>query len=192
MTDQTDRPTDTGLPPPPEYLSVHVTDEHTNWDKIKTVILDYEWWYISYAEHGTNGSNPHFHVLLPGPGSARESGSEREKQRERKRERESQRERARARARLAHVHTHTHTHTHTNTHKRTQNTQTHSGGGRYAILAVELFGYRSPDFRNFHESIFSMWQVLGRPCCVVCSCSHVYCVVRSISLSRVVMTRCHD
>ena len=30
---------------------------------------------------------------------------------------------------------------------------------RYAIIAVELFGFRSPDFRNFTEAIFSMWQV---------------------------------
>ena len=29
----------------------------------------------------------------------------------------------------------------------------------YAILAVELYGLRSPDFRNFHEAIFSMYQV---------------------------------
>eukprot|EP00802_Teleaulax_amphioxeia_P006006 Tamp_06010.p1 GENE.Tamp_06010~~Tamp_06010.p1 ORF type:complete len:718 (-),score=178.14 Tamp_06010:564-2717(-) len=29
----------------------------------------------------------------------------------------------------------------------------------YSIIAVELFGFRSPDFRNFHEAIFSMWQV---------------------------------
>lgn len=29
----------------------------------------------------------------------------------------------------------------------------------YSILAVELFGKRSPDFRNFHEAIFSMYQV---------------------------------
>ena len=67
MTDPTDRPTDTDRPPPTEYLSVRVTDAHTNWDKIKNVILDYEW-YISYAEHGTSGTNPHFHVLLPGDG----------------------------------------------------------------------------------------------------------------------------
>jgi len=67
MTDQTDRPTDPDRPPPTEYLSVRVTDAHTNWDKIKNVILDYEW-YISYAEHGTSGTNPHFHVLLPGFG----------------------------------------------------------------------------------------------------------------------------
>jgi len=29
----------------------------------------------------------------------------------------------------------------------------------YGILAVSLFGHRSPDFRNFHEAVFSMWQV---------------------------------
>jgi len=66
MTDPpTDRPTPT--PPPTEYLSIRITDAHTNWSKIKIVILDYEW-YISYAEHGTSGTNPHFHVLLPGSG----------------------------------------------------------------------------------------------------------------------------
>ena len=62
LHDRPDRPTDNDRPPPTEYLCVRVTDEHTNWDKIKSVILDYEW-YISYGEYGTSGSNPH---LLPG------------------------------------------------------------------------------------------------------------------------------
>ena len=127
MTDQTDRPTDTGLPPPPEYLSVHVTDEHTNWDKIKTVILDYEWWYISYAEHGTNGSNPHFHVLLPGTGQRkRVRERERETKRKKEGERESERESARARAPCACAHTHTHTHTHIQTHTNAHKTHKHT------------------------------------------------------------------
>ena len=38
----------------------------------------------------------------------------------------------------------------------------------YAILAVELFGFRSPDFLNFTAAIFSMYQVAV--CCSVWQC----------------------
>ena len=42
-----------------------VTTAHANWDKIEKCLED-EKWYISYAENGSDGGNPHFHVLLPG------------------------------------------------------------------------------------------------------------------------------
>lgn len=51
--------------PPQTYVTLRVTTPHENWDKVEKCIDD-EKWYISYAENGSDGGNPHFHVLLPG------------------------------------------------------------------------------------------------------------------------------
>ena len=67
MTNQTNQPTAPPTPPD-EYLSVRITAPHDEWDKICTGGRFSESWYISWAEHGKSGSNPHFHVLLPGSG----------------------------------------------------------------------------------------------------------------------------
>jgi hypothetical protein len=50
-------------------LSIRVSAEHSQWDDIFTKCLFDASWYISWAEHGKSGSNPHFHVLLPGTGT---------------------------------------------------------------------------------------------------------------------------
>jgi hypothetical protein len=50
-------------------LSIRVSAEHSQWDDICTKCRFDESWYISWAEHGKAGTNPHFHVLLPGSGT---------------------------------------------------------------------------------------------------------------------------
>jgi hypothetical protein len=55
--------------PPNEYLSVRITAEKTQWDDICTKCKFNESWYISWAENGKDGTNPHFHVLMPGSGT---------------------------------------------------------------------------------------------------------------------------
>lgn len=51
--------------PPEKYVSLRVTIPHDQWDVIEQKIEDFEW-YISYPHLGKNGTNPHFHVFLPG------------------------------------------------------------------------------------------------------------------------------
>lgn len=58
----------TNQPPtrqPETYVMARITTPHGNWEMIEKCIND-EKWYISYKEHGSDGGNPHFHVLLPG------------------------------------------------------------------------------------------------------------------------------
>lgn len=53
------------LDPPNDYLSIRVSTPHHFWTKVKDC-LDPKTWYISWKEHGKSGTNPHFHVLVPG------------------------------------------------------------------------------------------------------------------------------
>jgi len=63
----------------------------------------------------------------------------------------------------------------------------------YAILAVELFGFRSPNFLNFTEAIFSMYQVAvcGSVWQCVAVCGSVWqCVAVCGSVLQCVAMRC--
>jgi hypothetical protein len=66
-TNQTNQPT--SPTPPDEYLSARITASHDTWNAIAQAGRFNESWYISWAEHGKSGTNPHFHVLLPGTGT---------------------------------------------------------------------------------------------------------------------------
>lgn len=68
---KTNRPTNQPTPPTPpnEYLSIRVSAEISEWTHICSKCKFSESWYISWAEHGKSGDNPHFHVLLPGTGT---------------------------------------------------------------------------------------------------------------------------
>lgn len=68
---KTNQPTNqqTSPTPPNEYLSVRITAEISEWDEISLKCKFAESWYITWAENGKSGTNPHFHVLLPGTGT---------------------------------------------------------------------------------------------------------------------------
>lgn len=50
---------------PQKYVSVRITVEHHQWSIVESHLHDCAW-YISYPHTGSNGTNPHFHLFLPG------------------------------------------------------------------------------------------------------------------------------
>jgi hypothetical protein len=65
MTNLTNQPT-TSPTPPVEYIGIRITASHDDWEKIKKVGKYEENWYMCWKEHGKSGTNPHFHVCVPG------------------------------------------------------------------------------------------------------------------------------
>lgn len=60
----TDQPTNLPTPAPAKYVTIRVTTSE-DFSKIEPLLKDLEW-YISYPHTGKNGTNPHYHIFVPG------------------------------------------------------------------------------------------------------------------------------